>query len=252
MINISELLSHHILDHSIFNISFGSFSFHITQHMFYMFVITVLLLNVIVFFAHKKGGKVRTFLEMFVCFVRDEIVVPNLGKKEGLKLTPFFCTMFIFLLAANYIGMLPGARTITSNISVTGGMAILSLCVIMGLSIKENGPIGCLKTFIPGGVPGWLVPLLFPLEIISLGIKIFVLAVRLFANMTAGHIILIGLFSFIFIMGERSILQGYGTSGPVLAMTLFVSILELLVAAIQAYVFTLLTAIFAGLQMHSH
>lgn len=248
---IEELLAHHILDHS-FNISLWGVNLPITQHSIYMFGISVLLFVLLIVFAKKKGGRVKTFLEMFVTFVRDEIAVPNLGEKEGRKLTPFFCSLLIFLLAANYVGMLPGARTITSNISVTGGMAILSLILILGLSIKENGPIGCLKTFVPGGVPGWLVPLLFPLEILSLIIKVFVLAVRLFANMTAGHIVLIGLFSFIFIMGERSIAYGYGTAGPVLGMTLFVSILELLVAAIQAYVFTLLTAIFAGLQMHSH
>lgn len=248
---IEELLAHHILDHS-FNISLWGVALPITQHSVYMFAISVALFALLMIFAKKKGGRVKTFLEMFVTFVRDEIVVPNLGEKEGRKLTPFFCSLLLFLLTANYVGMLPGARTITSNISVTGGMALLSLIVILGLSIKENGPIGCLKTFVPGGVPGWLVPLLFPLEILSLIIKVFVLAVRLFANMTAGHIVLIGLFSFIFIMGERSISAGFGTAGPVLGMTLFVSILELLVAAIQAYVFTLLTAIFAGLQMHSH
>lgn len=248
---IEELLAHHILDHS-FNISLWGFNLPITQHSVYMFGISVLLFVLLLIFAKKKGGRVKTFLEMFVTFVRDEIVVPNLGEKEGHKLTPFFCSLLIFLLTANYVGMLPGARTVTSNISVTGGMAILSLILILGLSIKENGPIGCIKTFVPGGVPKWLVPLLFPLEVLSLIIKVFVLAVRLFANMTAGHIILIGLFSFIFIMGERGIAYGYGTAGPVLGMTLFVSILELLVAAIQAYVFTLLTAIFAGLQMHSH
>lgn len=248
---IEELLAHHILDHS-FNISLFGIQLPITQHSVYMFFISVLLFVFVTIFVKRKGGRVKTCLEMFILFVRDEIAIPNLGEEQGRKLTPFFCTLLIFLLAANYIGMLPGARTITANISVTGGMALLSLVLIMGLSIKENGPIGCLKTFIPGGVPGWLVPLLFPLEILSLIIKVFVLAVRLFANMTAGHIVLIGLFSFIFIMGERSIAYGYGTAGPVLGMTLFVSILELLVAAIQAYVFTLLTAIFAGLQMHSH
>ena len=93
---------------------------------------------------------------------------------------------------------------------------------------------------------------MFPLEILSLMIRIFVLAVRLFANMTAGHIILIGLISFIFIMGARGIMEGFFTSGPVMMMTLFVSILELLVAVIQAYVFTLLTAIFASLQLEAH
>ena len=93
---------------------------------------------------------------------------------------------------------------------------------------------------------------MFPLEVLSLIIRIFVLAGRLFANMTAGHIMLISLISVIFIIGSRGIIYGFGTSGPVIFLTLFVSILELLVAVIQAYVFTLLTVIFASLQLEAH
>lgn len=247
---IEELLSHHILDHS-FHVSFLGAHLPITAHSVFMFALSVFLLIFLPWAVSRKGGLIKTAVEGFVLFVRDEIVLPNLGH-EGHKLVPFFCTLFIFLLLANYIGLVPGTRTITANISITAGMALVSFFLIVGLSIKENGFFGFFKTFIPGGVPAWLVPLLFPLEIISLAIRIFVLAVRLFANMAAGHIVLIGLFSFIFILGERSLIAGYGSAVPVLGMTLFVSILELLVAAIQAYVFTLLTAIFAGLQMHAH
>ena len=131
-------------------------------------------------------------------------------------------------------------------------MALASFLCIVGFSIKENGVGGFIKTFIPGGVPILLIPFMFILEIASLFIKTFVLAIRLFANMTAGHIVLICLFSLIFVLGEINLAAGYGSTIPVLVMTLFVSILELLVAAIQAYVFTLLTAIFVGLQSHSH
>ncbi len=248
---IEELLAHHILDHS-FGISLFGVSLPITSHSIIMMVLSIILIIALPLVARAKGGRFKTLLEGFVGFVKDDIVVPNLGEEEGRKFVPFFCTMLLFLLFANYFGMLPGGSAITGNISVTAGMALVSFLLITGLSIKENGFGGFLKTFVPGGVPKWLIPLLFPLEIISLLIRTFVLAVRLFANMAAGHIVLIGLFSFIFLMGERNMAAGFGTAAPVLGMTLFVSILELLVAAIQAYVFTLLTAIFTGLQMHSH
>ena len=247
---IQELLEHHILDH-IVNIKLFGLNLSLTQHTLFMLGISVLLLILIPLFAHFKSGRFKTFIEMFVEFVQSNIVLPNIGP-EGKKFVPFFCTMLIFLLFANYLGMMPEAKTITSNISITAGMAIASFLFIVGLSIKENGLAGFIKTFVPGGVPAWLVPMMFVLEVFSLFIKTFVLAIRLFANMTAGHIILLGLFSFIFLVGQKSIMAGYASSVPVLFMTLFVSILELLVAAIQAYVFTLLTAIFAGLQSHSH
>lgn len=247
---IEELLTHHVLDHSL-DITLFGINLPITEHSIMMFIISVLLLIILPLAVKAEGGKFKTLIEMFVLFVRDDIVLPNLHEK-GRKLVPFFCTLFIFLLFANYLGMLPWSKTITSNISVTAGLALVSFMLIVDLSVRNNGFFGFVKTFVPGGVPWWLIPLMFPLEVLSLLIRIFVLAVRLFANMTAGHIILIGLFSFIFVMGARSIASGFGTAGPVLAMTLFVSILELLVAAIQAYVFTLLTAIFASLQLEAH
>ena len=247
---IQELLEHHILDH-IINIKLFGLDISLTQHTLFMLGISLFLLIFVPLIVKFKSGRLKTCLEAFVSFVQDSIVLPNIGP-DGKKMVPFFCTMLIFLLFANYLGMMPEARTITGNISVTAGMAIASFLCIVGFSIKENGLGGFIKTFVPGGVPIWLVPMMFVLEVFSLIIKTFVLAIRLFANMTAGHIILLGLFSFIFLMGGEAIWKGYASSIPVLIMTLFVSILELLVAAIQAYVFTLLTAIFAGLQSHSH
>ena len=245
---IGEILEHHILDHSL-NI-FGV-QLPLTQFNLMMLIVSTVILFVFILAAHKQTGRLRTVAEMFVMFVRDDLVLPNLHEK-GKKLVPFFCSLFIFILFSNYLGMLPWAKTVTSNISVTAGLALISLFIIVSQSIQNNGFWGFVKTFLPGGVPWWLAPLMFPLEVLSLIIRIFVLAVRLFANMTAGHIILIGLISFIFIMGAKGAVNGFITSGPVMLMTLFVSILELLVAVIQAYVFTLLTVIFASLQLEAH
>jgi F-type H+-transporting ATPase subunit a len=248
---IEEILSHHILDH-VFTVSVLGFSLPVTVHTLYMTGISIVLITTLTLIARSNGGRMRTMFDAFLSFVRDDIVFPNLGAEEGKRFLPFFCTMMIFLLFANYLGLMPGSRTITANISITLGMALVSGMIIIGLSLKENGLGGFIKTFIPSGVPFYLVPLIFPLEVASLFIRIFVLAIRLFANMAAGHMVLLGLYSFIFIMAGKSIMMGFVSSLPVLVMTLFVTTLELLVAAIQAYVFTLLTAIFTGLQMHSH
>ena len=245
---ISEILEHHILNHGF---SFLGIQFPISQFVAMMLLVSAVILSIFVLAAHKQSGRLRTVTEMFVMFIRDDLVLPNLHEK-GRKLVPFFCSLFIFILFSNYLGMLPWARTVTANISVTAGLALISLFVRVSQSIKNNGFWGFTKTFVPGGVPWWLIPLMFPLEVLSLIIRIFVLAVRLFANMTAGHIILIGLISFIFIMGANGVKDGFVTAGPVMFMTLFVSILELLVAVIQAYVFTLLTVIFASLQLEAH
>ena len=245
---ISEILEHHILNHGF---NFLGIQFPISQFVAMMLLVSAVILSIFIFAAHKQSGRLRTVTEMFVMFIRDDLVLPNLHEK-GRKLVPFFCSLFIFILFSNYLGMLPWARTVTANISVTAGLALISLFVIVSQSIKNNGFWGFTKTFVPGGVPWWLIPLMFPLEVLSLIIRIFVLAVRLFANMTAGHIILIGLISFIFIMGANGVKDGFVTAGPVMFMTLFVSILELLVAVIQAYVFTLLTVIFASLQLEAH
>jgi F-type H+-transporting ATPase subunit a len=235
----------------VFTVNFLGQSWNATVYGLFLLGICVALMLALSLIARLKSGRLKTFIEAFVCFVREDIVVPNLGE-EGKKFVPFFCTLLIFLLFANYLGFIPQMHTITANLSVTLGMALVSGALIIGLSLKANGPVGFLKTFVPGGVPAYLVPLIFPLEVASLFIRIFVLAIRLFANMAAGHMVLIGLFAFIFLMGNNSLLAGYITSVPVLVMTLFVTVLELLVAAIQAYVFTLLTAIFTGLQMHAH
>jgi len=248
--NIQEILGHHILDHALHLKLFGV-ALPVTVHTVYMISISLALIFLLPLIMRSNARLLKSAVEGFVVFVREDIVIPNMGE-DGRRFVPFFATLLIFLLFANYIGFIPGSRTITANISITLGMAAVSGMMIIFTSIRTNGFAGFLKTFIPHGVPWPLIPLLFPLEVISLIIKVFVLAIRLFANMVAGHMGILVLFCFIFIMALKSAAAGYGAIAPVLVMTLFLTVLELLVAAIQAYVFTLLTAIFTGLQMHAH
>ena len=143
-------------------------------------------------------------------------------------------------------------KTATSNISVTAALALCSGALIVFSGLKYHGFVGFLKGFVPSGTPAWLVPLLFPLEVVSLIIKTCVLAIRLFANMLSGHMVLICLLHIIFIVGEMSNAAGAGALIPAMGLELFMTCLELLVAFLQAYVFTLLTAIFAGSVIHTH
>ena len=252
--NVAEIISHHILDHD-FGLTLGGFRLPITTHSVTIFGVSVFLFLVLVWIAHahktRAGRLLTTLAEEYVSFIRDGIVLPNMGQ-EGREMLPYFCTLFLFILSVNLAGMLPEMKTATSNISVTGALAVCSGLLILYSGLKFHGIIGFIKGFVPSGTPAWLVPLVFPLEIISTIIKVCVLAIRLFANMLSGHMVLICLLLIIFIIGQMSLSAGIGAALPAMVLEIFMTCLELLVAFLQAYVFSLLTAIFAGSVIHTH
>lgn len=252
--DITASLSHHILDHN-WGITLGGWHLPITTHSVTIFAVSVVLLILLAWAVRphtSRGGRlITTLLEEYVLFIRDGLVLPNLGE-EGKGFVPYFCTLFLFILTVNLAGMIPQMKTATSNISVTAALALCSGGLILYSGLKFHGAVGFLKGFVPSGTPGWLVPLVFPLEVLSTVIKICVLAVRLFANMLSGHIALLCLLFLVFILGETHVLAGAGAVLPAMALELFVTCLELLVAFLQAYVFTLLTAIFTGAVIHTH
>lgn len=253
--DVAEIISHHILDHD-WGVTLGSFHLPVTTHTVTMFVVSLILL-VGLFLVSRRGKSVPARLmtaltEEYVAFIRDGMVYPNMGSKEGRMFLPYFCTLFLFILFINLAGLLPNMKTATSNISVTAALALCSGGLILFCGLKFHGVIGFLKSFVPSGTPGWLVPLIFPLEVVSTIIKICVLAIRLFANMLAGHMVLIVLLLLIFIIGKMSAAAGAGAVIPAMGLEIFMTCLELLVAFLQAYVFTLLTSIFAGSVIHTH
>ena len=252
--DVAEFISHHILDHD-WGVTLGGWRIPVTTHSVTIFGVSAFLFLGLLFISRRRtsrsGRLLTTLAESYITFVRDSLVLPNMGA-EGRGLLPYFCTLFLFILSVNLAGMIPEMKTATSNISVTGALALCSGMLIVGSGIKYHGVWGFLKGFVPSGTPGWLVPLLFPLEIISMIIKVCVLAIRLFANMLSGHIALLCLLLLVFIIGELSTLAGVGAVIPAMLLELFVTCLELLVAFLQAYVFTLLTAIFAGNVIHTH
>ena len=252
--DVAETISHHILDHD-WGVMLGGFRLPVTTHSITIFAVSILLVLTLAWAARKhtsRSGKLITVLmEEYVSFIRGGIVLPNMGA-EGRGMLPYFCTLFLFILSINLAGMIPEMKTATSNISVTAALALCSGGVILYSGLKYHGVMGFLKGFVPSGTPGWLVPLIFPLEVVSLIIKVCVLAIRLFANMLSGHMVLICLLLIIFIIGEMSKLFGVVSMVPAMALEIFMTCLELLVAFLQAYVFTLLTAIFAGSVIHTH
>lgn len=251
---VSETIAHHILDHD-FGVMIGTLHLPFTAHTLTMFCISVFLLFIGWLMARRGTGLfarlMNTVGEEYVAFMRDGIVIPGMGA-EGKQFLSYFCTLFLFILCANLAGLIPQVKTITSNISVTGALALCSGVLIVYCGIKFHGVWGFIKTFVPGGTPWWLVPLIFPLEVISLIIRVCVLAIRLFANMLSGHMVLLSLLLIVFIIGQMSKIAGTGSAVPAMGLEIFMTFLELLVAFLQAYVFTLLTAIYAGLVVHSH
>ena len=252
--DVAEIISHHILDHD-WGVTLGGWRIPVTTHSVTIFGVSLVLFLVLLFISRprtsRSGRLLTTLAESYISFIRDNLVMPNMGA-EGRGFVPYFCTLFLFILSVNLAGMIPEMKTATSNISVTAALALCSGILIVGSGIKYHGVVGFLKGFVPSGTPAWLVPLLFPLEIISLIIKVCVLAIRLFANMLSGHIALLCLLLLIFIVGEISPWAGAGAIIPSMLLEFFVTCLELLVAFLQAYVFSLLTAIFAGSVIHTH
>jgi len=197
---------------------------------------------------------VQSVFEPLIVFIRDDIAKSSIGEKKYEKYVPFLLTLFFFIFFNNLLGLvpiIPGGANLTGNIAITGVMAVFTF-VITTFSGNKNY---WLHVFNTPGVPWWLkfpVPLMPIVEVMGLFTKPFVLMVRLFANIAAGHIIVLGFISLIFIFGAISPIAGYGVSIVSIAFTLFMSLLEFLVALIQAYVFTLLSALYFGAAVEEH
>ena len=185
----------------------------------------------------------QAFIEPLVLFVRDDIIKDNIGKKHA-KFTPLLLTFFFFILINNLMGLLPGAANVTGNIAVTFVLSAITFLVTTIFGNKNYwGHI-----FKPPGVPLALMPIMVPIEIIGIFTKPFALMIRLFANISAGHIIILSLISLIFIAQSAMGTAGAWGVAPVSALfVLFIYCIEVLVAFLQAYIFTLLSSVFIGL-----
>ena len=217
--------------------------------------IILILLMLSVARNYKKRGSaspkgIASFVEPLILFLRDDVIKPAIGKGYT-KFLPYMLTLFFFIFVCNLFGLIPifpGGANITGSIAVTGVLAIITFIITSVNGTKDYWT----HIFLPPGVPKVLWIILIPIEIVGMFTKPIVLMIRLFANITAGHIIILGFFSLIFIFAEMNQGVGVGVSLFSVAFTVFMSMLELLVAFLQAYVFTLLTALYIGSARETH
>jgi F-type H+-transporting ATPase subunit a len=223
--------------------------FSITKNVACMLIAFFLLLLFFIISGIKaKNNKTApsgllSFLEPLVLFVRDDIVKPNIGKNYK-KYLPYLLTLFFFILMNNLLGLIPGSANVTGNIAITLVLSFITLIVTNFSGNKSYwGHI-----FNPPGVPLALMPIMIPIEIVGIFTKPFALMIRLFANITAGHIIVLSLVSLIF-MAQSGLgdIAAWSLSPVAVVFVLFMDLIEVLVAFLQAYIFTLLTSLFIGL-----
>lgn len=231
-----------------------------TKHVFFLFFAALLVWLTVTAAGRsvlrrqsqgKAPGGFGGAIEAVALFVRDDVAIANIGH-NGKKFAPYVLTLFFFVLYCNLLGLIPFGSTPTGNIVVTGTLAILTFLITEISGFFTLGPKGYLKTivFVPPGMTGpgafFMALLMTPIELISKLVKPFALCLRLFANMTAGHFVILALLGLIFIFAN------WGVAAGSVAFVLFMMLLELLVAFLQAYIFALLTSVFIGMMQHAH
>ena len=255
----ADVLMHHVLDSEWF---FGFPSTHLV-----FFALTALIVVVV---ARRAVGQYKdgvptglgAAVEALVIFVRDDIAEKNIGH-DGRKFVPLLLSFFFFILTAALLGLVPlphrdaatghwsmAATGPTANISITLALAFVSFLAQQWAGISKYGAWHHFKGMVPPGLPLFLLPIMIPVELLGMFTKPFALMIRLFANMLAGHMVVTTLLLLIPIMAEVSTLFGVAIAPVSIGLSLFIMLLEVLVAFIQAYIFTLLTSIFIGMYAH--
>jgi len=238
-----------------------------TRNVVFM-IVAAALVWVTLFFAGRALNRQReegsgaprglaNMVEAVVLFIRNDVAIASIGHKNGAKFAPYILTLFWFILYCNLLGLIPYGEKPTGSFMVTGALALTALVTIEVSGFLTLGPKGYIRTivFTPPGTTGITAVLLTlvmtPIEIIGKMVKPFALMLRLFANMAAGHFVMLSLLALIFLFGNIHYFRWLIAGGSV-AFVLFMMAIELLVAFIQAYVFALLTSTFIGLLQHEH
>ena len=271
--DIGAVIFAHTSDSHMIELPFGLGEWHLptgwklfgldvspTKHVVFMLAAALLVFATIwiagrqVQRRHAKGQAPRGFgaaIEAMVLFVRNDVVVANIGH-GGERFAPYVLTLFFFILYCNLLGLFPWGATATGNLAVTGALALTAFLTIEISGLVALGPKGYLKTivFVPPGMKGvgamLMALIMTPIEIIGKLVKPFALCLRLFANMTAGHFVVLALLGLIFLFAN------WGVAAGSVAFVTFMMLLELLVAFLQAYIFALLTSVFIGMMQHAH
>jgi F-type H+-transporting ATPase subunit a len=230
------------------DISVGGLGLHITNSAIWMMVATALVIVFTTVFISRRAlvpGRMQSLVELSYEFVAN-MIKDNVGH-EGRPFFPFIFTLFMFILACNMLGMLPYSFTVTSQIVVTFGLAFVVFIGVTIVGFIKHG-LGFFKFFLPQGVPGFLAPLVIPIEVLSYLIRPVSLGLRLFANLTAGHTMLKVFAGFVVPLGAFYILPGVVPMAAVIGLT----VLEFAIAFLQAYVFAVLSCIYLHDAIHMH
>ena len=286
--NIIHHVSNSDISHPIIQLPklFG-IDFSVTKHVFMLWIVAIIVSTVIILpvrsylsSSRKRKSRWVTLIEYIVEFVKDSISGPNVGQNWVMTWTPLFLTFFFFILFANGIGMVPifdtiglldrfifktdahstinnmlhGGVTATGNFNVTAGLATVTFFSIIIAGVKKYGFIKHWKNLVPHGLAWPVYIILIPIELMGLFVKPFALTMRLAANMTGGHIAILALLSLMAIIGEMfaSAVIGIGVGFISVPMAAAIYGLEIIVVLVQAYVFTLLTAVFVGMAINVH
>ena len=277
--DIGAMIFHHTGDSRVVELPFGLGEWHLpgpwyignldvspTKHVVFM-ILAAFLVFVTLWYGgrqvakrHREGRAPRGLgaaVEALVLFVRNDIAIANIGH-GGEKFSPYILTLFFFILYCNLLGLLPWGAAATGNLAVTAALALTAFLTIEISGFVALGARGYLKTIVmvPPGMTGVgaviMAAIMTPVELVGKIVKPFALTLRLFANMTAGHFVILVLLGLIFVFGASPPPVRYGVAVGAVALTLFMMMLELLVAFLQAYIFALLTSVFIGLMRHEH
>jgi F-type H+-transporting ATPase subunit a len=245
----------------------GSFSVDLSpsKHVVYVIVAALLCAATMIWVARKTHGKgaerapkgLANVIEAFVIYLRDEVAMRNIGK-GGERYVPFILTLFFFILYMNLLGLVPFGASATGNVGVTAALAVLSLVAIEVGGLLHIGPKAYLRTivYIPKGL-NWfwsivMAIIMTPVELVAKLARIFALSIRLFANMIAGHLVILSLVGLIFVAGAaEGVIKYVVWPAPVL-MAVAIMMMEIFIALLQAYIFAILTSVFIGLVRHPH
>ncbi|MCX7726320.1 MAG: F0F1 ATP synthase subunit A [Chitinispirillaceae bacterium] len=233
---------------SLPDIKVGRLNIPVTRYVVMLWTISAMLILILIPTfknTYIVPSGMKAIFEPILLFVKDSIVFPSMGELEGKKWLPFFYTLFLFLLFSNLLGLIPLFSKVTANLSVTAALASMIFVLLIGSGIKKNGFLGFFKGMIPSGIPLPFGIFILLIEIPSLIIRCCVLAIRLFANMIAGHFVSASLLLLIFLLHPL-------VATISVPMAIFIDLLEILVAIIQALVFTMLSAIFIGSAITHH
>lgn len=223
-----------------------------TKHTIFLWLSALLCILLFIPTKRKYDGddvpatRGANFIEALVLFIRNEMAIANIGKEQGPRYVPFLLTVFFLILFMNLLSLVPYGAAATGNLAVTAALALMTFVMTQIAGMRAHGVVGYWTGLVPSGVPWFLYPIMIPIEIMGLLTKPFALTVRLFANMTAGKVVIFSLIGLIFLF------ESVVVSPISVAFTLFILVLKLFVSFLQAYVFTMLSSLFIGMASHAH